>query len=135
MIGLLLITHGELGAELIKTLEHIMGLQKNMTSISIFPEDNIESRKIQALKIIKKIDQGNGVILLTDVFGGTPSNIAISIMKKKQVELITGVNLPMLIKLCSIRQHYNLEKTLKNAASAGKKHIHITNQLMNRGKP
>ena len=135
MIGLLLITHGELGAELIKTLEHIMGLQKNMTSISIFPEDSIESRKIQALKIIKKIDQGNGVILLTDVFGGTPSNIAISIMKKNQVELITGVNLPILIKLCSIRHHYNLEKTLKSAASAGKKHIHITAQLMNRGKP
>ncbi|HET6375645.1 MAG TPA: PTS sugar transporter subunit IIA, partial [Methylocella sp.] len=101
MIGIVLVTHGRLAAELRAALEHVVGPQKQIESIEIGPEDDIEQRRQDIITAVAKADSGDGVVVLTDMFGGTPSNLAISIMNGANVEVIAGVNLPMLIKLAS----------------------------------
>ena len=134
MIGLVLVTHGRLADELINALEHVVGSQKNVASVCIGPDDNMERRRNDILKSVEKVNDGAGVVILTDMFGGTPSNLAISIMDKVPIEVIAGVNLPMLVKLASIRKTLNLGEAVAKAQEAGKKYINIASQLLNDNK-
>ena len=108
MIGMVLVTHGRLAEELISALEHVVGPQANVRAVCIGPDDDMEQRRAEILDLAVQADEGDGVVLLTDMFGGTPSNLAISIMEKAHVEVIAGVNLPMLIKLASVRETESL---------------------------
>ncbi len=121
MIGMVLVTHGRLAEELIAATEHVVGAQRNMRAVCIGPDDDMEQRRDEILKAIGDADDGGGVILLTDMFGGTPSNLAISIMDKAEVEVIAGVNLPMLIKLASVRDSESLADAVTSAQEAGRK--------------
>ncbi len=133
MIGLVLVTHGRLAEELIAALEHVVGPQSNVTAICIGPDDDMEVRRSEILEGAIKADVGDGAILLTDMFGGTPSNLAISIMDKAKVEVIAGVNLPMLIKLASVRDKEPLSEAIVSAQEAGRKYINIASQLLAQG--
>jgi len=130
MIGMVLVTHGRLAEELIAALEHVVGPQPNVTAVCIGPDDNMEQRRKEILERTAKADEGDGVVLLTDMFGGTPSNLAISVMDKANVEVIAGVNLPMLIKLASVRKTEKLSDAVKSAQEAGRKYINIASQLL-----
>lgn len=130
MIGLVLVTHGELAREFRHALEHVVGAQTRLQTIAIGPEDDMDNRRSDVLAAVKKVDAGDGVIILTDMFGGTPSNLAISIMETGRIEVIAGVNLPMLIKLASIRQDADLSSAVTQAQEAGRKYIHVASQLL-----
>ncbi len=130
MIGLVLVTHGRLAMELISALEHVVGPQANMNGVCIGPDDDMEQQRSNILEAVARAEEGNGVILLTDMFGGTPSNLAISIMDKANVEVIAGVNLPMLVKLASVRQTESLEEAAQSAQEAGRKYINIASRLL-----
>ncbi|MBL8661075.1 MAG: PTS sugar transporter subunit IIA [Rhodospirillales bacterium] len=130
MIGLVLVTHGRLAEELISALEHVVGPQANINAVCIGPDDDMEQRRSHILDAAARAEEGNGVILLTDMFGGTPSNLAISIMDKANVEVIAGVNLPMLVKLASVRQTESLEEAAQSAQEAGRKYINIASRLL-----
>ena len=132
MIGLVLVTHSRLAEELIAALEHVVGPQTNVMAECIGPDDDIEQRRIHILESVAKVDEGDGVILLTDMFGGTPSNLAISTMGEGNVEVIAGVNLPMLIKLASVRQTEDLAHAVASAQEAGRKYINIASQLLSK---
>jgi PTS system mannose-specific IIA component len=130
MIGLVLVTHGRLAEEFIAAMEHVVGDQPGVRAISIGPDDDIEQRRLDILAAVEAVDDGSGVILLTDMFGGTPSNLAISIMDKGRVEIIAGVNLPMLIKLASAREAEPLEQAVASAQEAGRKYINVASALL-----
>ena len=130
MIGIVLVTHGRLAAEFIAALEHVVGAQKQIAAVCIGPEDDIEERRRDILRSIEEVDSGDGAVLLTDMFGGTPSNLAISVMDRPTVEVIAGINLPMLIKLASLRQSESLERTVLGAQEAGRKYINVASQLL-----
>ena len=130
MIGMVLVTHGRLAEELIAALEHVVGAQSNVGAVCIGPDDDIDRRRAEIIESAAKVDDGEGVIVLTDMFGGTPSNLAISIMDKANVEVITGVNLPMLIKLATARQTESLAEAVLSAQEAGRKYINIASQLL-----
>lgn len=134
MIGMVLVTHGRLAAELIAALEHVVGPQTHIGAVCIGPEDDMEERRKQILQSIADADSGKGVVLLTDMFGGTPSNLAISVMDKAHVEVIAGVNLPMLIKLASVRRSDSLTEATQKAQEAGRKYINIASQLLTQEK-
>ncbi len=128
---MVLVTHGRLAAELVAALEHVVGAQRNVASVCIGPEDDMEQRRHEILESVAKVDDGSGVVVLTDMFGGTPSNLAISIMDKAKVEVIAGVNLPMLIKLASVRQNFDLANAVDCAQDAGRKYINVASRLLN----
>lgn len=130
MIGVVVVTHGRLADELIAALEHVVGDQDQMRYVCIGPDDDMEERRQEVLEKVGQVDDGYGVAVLTDMFGGTPSNLAISIMDKAKVEVIAGVNLPMLIKLASLRDSNNLQATVAGAQEAGRKYINIASQLL-----
>ena len=130
MIGIVLVTHGQLAEEFLSAMVHIVGEQKNIAAICIQPEDDMEQRRDDILKAVKKVEDGDGVILLTDMFGGTPSNLAISVMGEGEVEVIAGVNLPMLIQLARSRQTQTLESAVNDAQDAGKKYISVASNLL-----
>jgi mannose PTS system EIIA component len=130
MIGMVLVTHGRLAAEFIAALEHVVGPQRNIAAVCIGPEDDMERRRQDILRAISEVDAGKGVVLLTDMFGGTPSNLAISVMEKAPVEVIAGVNLPMLIKLAGLRQSESLAAAVRGAQEAGRKYINVASQLL-----
>ena len=130
MIGLILVTHGRLADEFIAAMEHVMGAQPKVRAISIEPEDDIEQRRLDILAEVEAIDEGDGVILLTDMFGGTPSNLAISIMDQGKIEVIAGVNLPMLIKLATVRVSEPMERAVALAQEAGRKYINVASKLL-----
>ncbi len=130
MIGLVLVTHGNLALEFISAMQHVVGKQEQIAAVCIGPEDDMEVRRAEILKKVKDVDNGSGTILLTDMFGGTPSNLAISIMDQAKVEIIAGINLPMLIKIASLRKEKNLKETVEGAQEAGKKYINIASQLL-----
>ncbi len=134
MIGMVLVTHGRLAQELVAALEHVVGPQTNVSAIGIGPDDDMEERRVQIMESAVKADEGEGVVLLTDMFGGTPSNLAISIMDKANIEVIAGVNLPMLIKLASVRNTEPLAKAVVSAREAGRKYINIASQLLTQDK-
>jgi PTS system mannose-specific IIA component len=130
MIGLVIVTHGRLAEELILALEHVVGPQTNVTCVCIGPDDDMEIRRNEILESAIKADEGDGAVLLTDMFGGTPSNLAISVMDKANIEVIAGINLPMLIKLESIREKEPLAQAIVSAQDAGRKYINIASQLL-----
>jgi mannose PTS system EIIA component len=135
MIGLVLVTHGRLAEEFIAATEHVVGPQRNVRAISIGPDDDMEQRRQDILAAAEAVDEGEGVIVLTDMFGGTPSNLAISIMDKAQIEVIAGVNLPMLIKLASVRATEPLHQAVASAQEAGRKYINVASTLLAVDKP
>jgi mannose PTS system EIIA component len=130
MIGLVIVTHGGLANEFRAALEHVVGPQTLLETVSIGPEDDMELRRRDILDAVKRADGGSGVVLLTDMFGGTPSNLSISIMDEANVEVIAGVNLPMLIKLASIRGDTPLAKAVDLAKEAGRKYISVASQVL-----
>jgi PTS system mannose-specific IIA component len=130
MIGLVLVTHGRLAEEFVAAMEHVVGEQPNVEAVSIGPDDDIEQRRLDIMAAVEAVDSGDGVILLTDMFGGTPSNLAISIMDKGRVEIIAGVNLPMLIKLASVRNGETLQTAVTSAQEAGRKYINVASALL-----
>ncbi len=134
MIGMVLVTHGHLADELIAALEHIVGPQAKIASVCIGPDDDMEKRREDILDKVGSVDEGAGVVLLTDMFGGTPSNLAISIMDKAKVEVIAGVNLPMLIKLASVRGDHELSEAVGLAQEAGRKYINVASALLEDNK-
>lgn len=130
MIGLVLVTHGNLALEFISAMQHVVGKQEQVEAVCIGPEDDMEVRRKEILDKVESVNKGDGTIVLTDMFGGTPSNLAISIMEKAKVEIIAGINLPMLIKLCSLRKDKTLKESVSGAQEAGKKYITVASQLL-----
>ena len=130
MIGIVLVTHGRLAEEFVAATEHVVGPQEAMRSICIGPDDDIEQRRTEIIDAVATVDQGAGVVMLTDMFGGTPSNLAISIMAEEHVEVIAGVNLPMLIKLASVRGEKPLADAVSCAQEAGRKYINVASRLL-----
>ena len=130
MIGMVLVTHGNLAQEFISALEHVVGPQPRVKAVCIGPDDDMEKRREDILRSVAEVDDGDGVVLLTDMFGGTPSNLAISIMDNAKVEVIAGVNLPMLIKLASVRQGETLHDAVAAAQEAGRKYINVASALL-----
>jgi PTS system mannose-specific IIA component len=133
MIGMVLVTHGRLAAEFIAALEHVIGPQRNVAAVCIGPDDDMEERRKEILDQVGRVNDGSGVVVLTDMFGGTPSNLAISIMDKAKVEVIAGMNLPMLIKLASVRNSEGLAEAVAAAREAGRKYINVASQLLTGG--
>ncbi|MCP4386215.1 MAG: PTS sugar transporter subunit IIA [Hyphomicrobiales bacterium] len=131
MIGLVLVTHGKLAVEFRAALEHVVGPQSHIETVSIGPDDDVERRRQDILEAVGRVSDGSGVILLTDMFGGTPSNLAISVMDEGKVEVIAGANLPMLIKLASVRSEKPLTEAVADAQEAGRKYINVASQVLN----
>jgi PTS system mannose-specific IIA component len=130
MIGIVLVTHGNLATEFRSALEHVVGPQKQMATIAIAPDYDIEGRRRDILEAIHSVDTGAGVVVLTDMFGGTPSNLAISAMNGGKVEVLAGINLPMLIKLATVRDEKPIEDAVDCAHDAGRKYINIASRLL-----
>src|SRR5579859_1372178 len=130
MIGIVLVTHGNLAREFLSAMEHVVGKQAQARAISIGPDDDMEQRRADILAAAKEVDTGDGTIVLTDMFGGTPSNLAISIMDRAKVEVLAGVNLPMLIKLASVRGTESLAGAVTQARDAGRKYISVASTLL-----
>jgi PTS system mannose-specific IIA component len=130
MIGLVLVTHGRLAEEFRNAVEHVVGLQKNLETVCIGPDDDMEQRRLDIVAAVRRADSGTGVIMLTDMFGGTPSNLAISVMDPGRVEVIAGVNLPMLIKLSSVRAGDDMQASIEAAQAAGRKYINVASQVL-----
>ena len=134
MIGLVLVTHGRLAAEFIAALEHVVGPQQRVAAVCIGAEDDMEQRRRDILDSVAKVEEGDGVVLLTDMFGGTPSNLAISVMAETGAEVLAGINLPMLIKLASVRGEATLAEAVNAAKEAGRKYISVASQVLS-GEP
>jgi len=130
MIGLVLVTHGRLASEFIVAMEHVVGPQKQIAAICIGPDDDMEERRSQIAQAIRAVDKGDGVIILTDLFGGTPSNLAISLMKSDKIEVIAGVNLPMLIRLEGARKTMDVRAAVAAAREAGRKYISVASEIL-----
>jgi mannose PTS system EIIA component len=130
MIGVVIVTHGGLAQEFRAALEHVVGRQNHIETISIGPDDNIDARRLELLASVARVKGDKGVVVLTDMFGGTPSNLAISIMEETGAEVVAGINLPMLIKLASIRADYSLEQAITAAKEAGRKYISVASQVL-----
>jgi PTS system mannose-specific IIA component len=130
MIGLVLVTHGRLAEEFRSAVEHVVGPQENFETVSIGADDNMEQRRSDIVDAVTRVDQGSGVVVLTDMFGGTPSNLAISVMEAGHIEVIAGMNLPMLIKLSSVRKADKLATAVEEAQAAGRKYINVASQLL-----
>jgi PTS system mannose-specific IIA component len=133
MIGLVLVTHGQLAQEFIVAMEHVVGPQERIVPICIGPEDDMEARREDIASAITRVDDGSGVIILTDLFGGTPSNLAISLMKSDRVEVIAGINLPMLIRLEGARKAMGVRAAVAAAREAGRKYISVASEIL--GEP
>lgn len=131
MIGLVLVTHGRLAEEFLRTVVHIVGPQTHFIAVGIGSEDDMERRREDILAAARQAEDGQGVIIITDMFGGTPSNLAISAMREGKIEVIAGVNLPMLIKLTSVRKTETMAVALKAAQEAGRKYINVPSMIMN----
>lgn len=130
MIGMVLVTHGRLAVEFRAALEHVVGRQKQIETITIGPEDDMDQRRSEILEAVKNVDTGDGVVVLTDMFGGTPSNLAISVMGTGKTEVVAGINLPMLIKLASVRGDCDLEQAVGQAQDAGRKYINVASRVL-----
>jgi PTS system mannose-specific IIA component len=130
MIGLVLVTHGRLAVEFVTAMEHVVGPQDAMATICIGPDDDMEVRRADIAEAIASVEQGRGVIILTDLFGGTPSNLAISLMQTGRIEVIAGVNLPMLIRLEGARRTMNVVDAVAAAREAGRKYISVASEVL-----
>jgi PTS system mannose-specific IIA component len=130
MIGLVLVTHGRLAEEFVVAMEHVVGKQERIESICIGPDDDMEGRRADIAAAIQRVDEGRGVIVLSDLFGGTPSNLAISLMEAGRIEVIAGINLPMLIRLGSARKAMKVTEAVAAARDAGRKYITIASEVL-----
>lgn len=130
MIGMVLVTHGRLAEEFRLALEHVVGPQDNCATVCIGPDDDMEERRDDIIAALDAVDDGAGVVILTDMFGGTPSNLAISVMEGRMVEVVAGVNLPMLVKLTRVRGELDLRETVREAQDAGRKYINVANDVL-----
>ncbi len=130
MIGLVLVTHGAMASEFLSAMQYVVGPQKQIETVGIFPNDDVQKRRTEILEKVQKVDEGQGVIVLTDMFGGTPSNLAISLMEKEHIEVLAGLNLPMLIKLSNMRENASLKDAAKAAEDAGKKYINLASRVL-----
>lgn len=130
MIGLVLVTHGRLAEEFRSALEHVVGPQTGIETIAIGPDDRMENRRSDIADAVARVNSGSGVIILTDMFGGTPSNLAISLLEIGKVEVVAGLNLPMLVKLARVRKDYGLDKAATAAQDAGRKYINVASQIL-----
>jgi len=131
MIGIVLVSHGCLAQEFATTLEHVVGKQENLAIVSLMPADDMESKREEIVKAVRGVEKGKGVVILTDMFGGTPSNLAHSLLDTTGVEIVAGMNLPLLIKLASVRKTKPLHEAVLLAQEAGKKYIHIASHILN----
>lgn len=134
MIGLVLVTHGQLADAFVAAMQHVVGPQEQIRAISIEADDDIEQCRRDIVAAVEATDSGEGVIILTDMFGGTPSNLAISTLERAGLEVIAGVNLPMLIKLASVRAQGDLARAVAEAQDAGRKYINVASQLLSPGR-
>ena len=130
MIGLIIITHGNLALELKSAMEHIIGSQADIEIFCINPDDDIDIQKNNIQNTIKEINKGNGIIMLTDMFGGTPSNLALGFLEPGKIEVLSGVNLPMLIKIGQLRDNTNLLEVVKEGKIAAQKYISIASEIL-----
>ena len=130
MIGLVLVTHGRLAAEFVTAMEHVVGPQEAIEAICIGPDDDMEARRADIAVAVAKVERGAGVILLTDLFGGTPSNLAISLMEPGRIEVIAGINLPMLIRLEGARKMMQVKAAVAAAREAGRKYISVASEVL-----
>ena len=130
MIGLVLVTHGNLAKEFISVMEHIVGPQTQIEAVCMGADEDMEQKRLEIIKKVKAVDTGKGVLILTDMFGGTPSNLAISVTEDKKIEALAGINLPMLIKLASARKTENLQQTARQGQEAGRKYINAASALL-----
>jgi len=130
MIGLVLVTHGRLAVEFRSALEHVVGPQTQFETVTIGPDDDVEQRRRDIIDAVQRVDTGDGVAILTDMFGGTPSNLAISCMSRPKVEVVAGINLPMLIKLAKVRDNAPLSQSVAAAQEAGRKYITIASRVL-----
>ena len=130
MIGLILVTHGKLAEEFVHAMQHVVGRQEAVATVCIGPNDDMEARRREIADAVKAVDAGNGVIILTDLFGGTPSNLAISLMETGKIEVIAGINLPMLIRLAKARTCMTLPKATEAARDAGRNYITIASEFL-----
>ena len=131
MIGLVIVTHGRLAEEFVSATEHVVGTQEALRAICIGPDDDMDLRQTEIKEAVAEVDQGSGVVILTDMFGGTPSNLALTLLEKGKIEVLAGINLPMLIKLASIRKTTPLVEAVGEAAKSGKKYINIASEVLN----
>jgi mannose PTS system EIIA component len=134
MIGLVVVTHGRLAEEFIAAVVHVVGPQPAMQAVSIGPDDDMDVRRREIIAAAKACDSGDGVVILTDMFGGTPSNLAISVMSTGKIEVIAGVNLPMLIKLAEVRGKLPMAEAALAAQEAGRKYISVASALLQRAE-
>ncbi len=134
MIGLILVTHGRLAEEFLVALEHVVGPQQQVATVCIGPRDDMESRRKEIAAAIRQVDSGKGVVILSDLFGGTPSNLAISFLDAGRVEVIAGVNLPMLIRLDSARKCMDVRDAVAAAREAGRKYISVASEVLEASK-
>jgi PTS system mannose-specific IIA component len=130
MIGMVLVTHGRLAVEFRAALEHVVGPQSQCATITIDPDDDMEQRRLDIVEAVRAVDSGDGVAILTDMFGGTPSNLAISVMNDSRTEVVAGINLPMLIKLASVRGDSDLDQAVGQAQEAGRKYINVASRVL-----
>jgi PTS system mannose-specific IIA component len=130
MIGIVLVTHGRLAVEFRQALEHVVGSQSQIESVTIGPDDDVEQRRYEIIEAVKRVDSGDGVAILTDMFGGTPSNLAISVMSRPKVEVLAGINLPMLVKLAKVRESCPLPEAVTAAQEAGRKYCTIASRVL-----
>ncbi len=130
MIGLILVTHGRLAEQFVHAMEHVVGEQENVETVCIGPDDDVEQRRTEIAEAITKVDAGSGVIILTDLFGGTPSNLAISLLDTGKVEVIAGINLPMLIRLAGARKSMSVGEAVDAAQQAGRNYITVASELL-----
>jgi len=134
MIGILIVSHSNIAKEFLKVIEHIVGKQEFFKAISIFPDDDVEKKRKEIINSIKDLNQGKGVIILTDMFGGTPSNLAISVMEEEKVEVVAGVNLPMLIKISSLRGECNMKDLIRISQESGRKYMNVASAFFGESK-
>ncbi len=130
MIGLVLVTHGRLATEFCSALEHVMGPQAQVAAVTIGPDDDMEQRRNDIIGAVARVQTGQGVVILTDMFGGTPSNLAISVMNAPDVEVVAGINLPMLVKLAKVRGEMPLAEAVNIAQEAGRKYINVASRVL-----
>ncbi len=130
MIGMVLVTHGRLALEFRAALEHVVGPQSQIETITIGPDDDMDQRRRDIVDAVKRVDSGDGVVVLTDMFGGTPSNLALSVMNGGKTEVVAGINLPMLVKLAGCRQDCGLDQAVVQAQDAGRKYINVASRVL-----
>lgn len=135
MIGMILVTHGRLAEEFVHAMEHVVGPQEGVATVCIGPNDDMEQRRKEIASAITKVDAGKGVVILTDLFGGTPSNLAISLLDAGHVEVIAGINLPMLIRLSGARKSMDVHDAVEAAQHAGRNYITVASEFLEQGTP